>query len=84
MAEDERDPMRELRDGPLHAFSDFHEVDPLPRTSVCTICDDEGNLIYVGIASSNLTGKGLHGRLKSHYQGRRSGDQFCVRSERVR
>jgi hypothetical protein len=23
-------------------------------------------------------GKGLHGRLKSHYQGRRSGDQFCV------
>src|SRR4051794_22220524 len=21
---------------------------------------------------------GLHGRLKSHYQGRRSGDQFCV------
>lgn len=26
----------------------------------------------------NLTGKGLHGRLKSHFQGRRSGDQFCV------
>jgi hypothetical protein len=80
MAEDERDLLRELRDGRVHAFSAFHEVEQLPRTGagVYTIWDGNDNLVYVGIAGRNLTGKGLHGRLKSHYQGRRSGDQFCV------
>src|SRR4051812_40698276 len=78
MADDEL--LRALRDGPLHPFSNFHDVEQLPRTGagVYTIWDEEGTLVYVGIAGRNLVGKGLHGRLKSHYQGRRSGDQFCV------
>jgi len=56
MAEDERDLLRELRDGPLHAFSDFHEVDQLPRTGVCTIWDDDGNLVYVLVRRSQPHG----------------------------
>jgi hypothetical protein len=69
-----------LRNGPLHRFAEFHEIAHLPRTGagVYTIWDDDGELVYVGIAGRNMNGKGLHGRLKSHYQGRRSGDQFCV------
>jgi hypothetical protein len=72
--------LERLRTGVLHRFADFHEIAELPRTGagVYTIWDDDGRLVYVGIAGRNITGKGLYGRLKSHYQGRRSGDQFCV------
>jgi hypothetical protein len=72
--------LERLRTGVLHRFADFHEIAELPRSGagVYTIWDDDGRLVYVGIAGRNITGKGLHGRLKSHYQGRRSGDQFCV------
>jgi hypothetical protein len=77
---DDREWLRTLRDGRRHRFSSFHEVDELPRTGagVYTIWREVGTLVYVGIAGRNISGKGLHGRLKSHYQGRRSGDQFCV------
>jgi Family of unknown function (DUF6308) len=69
-----------LRTGVLHRFADFHEITDLPSTGagVYTIWDEHGQLVYVGIAGRNIAGRGLHGRLKSHYQGRRSGDQFCV------
>jgi hypothetical protein len=72
--------LERLRTGELCRFADFHEIAGLPRSGagVYTIWDDDGRLVYVGIAGRNLTGKGLHGRLKSHYQGRRSGNQFCV------
>jgi hypothetical protein len=72
--------LERLRTGILHRFADFHEIAEPPRSGagVYTIWDDDGRLVYVGIAGRNITGKGLHGRLKSHYQGRRSGDQFCV------
>lgn len=76
----DQDLISALRDGPVHRFADFHDIAELPRTGagVYTIWDDGSQLVYVGIAGRNLAGKGLHGRLKSHYQGRRSGDQFCV------
>lgn len=69
-----------LRHGALHRFVDFHSIEEVPKTGagVYTIWNDQGDLVYVGIAGRNMAGKGLHGRLKSHYQGRRSGDQFCV------
>lgn len=69
-----------LADGALHPFANFHDIAELPRTGagVYTIWDDQGRLVYVGIAGRNIVGKGLHGRLRSHYQGRRSGNQFCV------
>jgi hypothetical protein len=35
-------------------------------------------LVYTGTAGRNPAGKGLGGRLRSHANGRRSGDQFCV------
>jgi hypothetical protein len=77
---DDEELLEALKTGPLHPFADFHEIEDLPRTGagVYTIWSGDGQLVYVGIAGRNITGKGLHGRLKSHYQGRRSGDQFCV------
>ena len=59
--------LKALRIGALHSFSDFHDIEDLPRTGagVYTIWDQDGQLVYVGIAGRNLTGKGLHGRLKS-------------------
>jgi hypothetical protein len=72
--------LEELKGGGLHRFAHFHDIAELPKTGagVYAIWDDKSELVYVGIAGRNIAGKGLHGRLKSHYQGRRSGDQFCV------
>jgi hypothetical protein len=69
-----------LRHGPLNRFADFHDIEEVPTTGagIYTIWNVRGELVYVGIAGRNMAGKGLRGRLKSHYQGRRSGDQFCV------
>src|SRR5687767_8481583 len=69
-----------LRSGRLHPFADLDEIEDLPRTGagIYTIWEQDEQLVYVGIAGRNIVGKGLHGRLKSHHQGRRSGDQFCV------
>jgi len=71
----------QLQDGPLYRFSDYAGLgDTVPRNGagVYTIWDDEGMLVYAGIAGRNPAGKGLSGRLRSHASGRRSGDQFCV------
>jgi hypothetical protein len=43
-----------------------------------TVWDEDGKLVYVGIAGRNPQGAGLASRLRSHASGRRSGDQFCV------
>lgn len=69
-----------LARGPLHRFSEFASATHVPTTGagVYTIWDDDGRLVYVGVAGRNPNGKGLSGRLRSHASGRRSGDQFCV------
>jgi hypothetical protein len=70
-----------LETGPLHRFADFEMVADLPRegAAVYTIWDDEGALVYVGVSGRSATSKtGPWGRLRSHWNGRRSGDQFCV------
>src|SRR3954451_14884739 len=71
----------QLEHGPLHRFADYATltgVIPGSGAGVYTIWDDEGSLIYTGIAGRNPAGKGLASRLRSHHRGRRSGDQFCV------
>ena len=58
----------------------------VPRTGaiVYTIWDRELAFIYAGMSGRALTenskqsGKGPFGRMESHANGRRSGDQFCV------
>ena len=71
----------QLEHGPLHRFADYATlagVIPSSGAGVYTIWDDEGGLVYAGIAGRNPAGKGLASRLRSHASGRRSGDQFCV------
>src|SRR4051794_26562800 len=70
-----------LEHGPLHRFAEYATltgVIPGAGAGVYTIWDDEGGLVYAGIAGRNPAGKGLASRLRSHANGRRSGDQFCV------
>ena len=71
----------QLENGPLHRFADYAtltDVIPGSGAGVYTIWDDAGGLVYAGIAGRNPAGKGLASRLRSHANGRRSGDQFCV------
>ena len=71
----------QLENGELHRFADYSTlaaVIPGVGAGVYTIWDDEGGLVYAGIAGRNPAGKGLASRLRSHASGRRSGDQFCV------
>ena len=71
----------QLEHGSLHRFADYATlagVIPGSGAGVYTIWDDGGELIYAGIAGRNPDGKGLASRLRSHANGRRSGDQFCV------
>jgi hypothetical protein len=78
---DLEDVLGRLQNGPLHRFADFETVADLPRegAAVYTIWDDEGALIYVGVSGRSATSTtGPWGRLRSHWNGRRSGDQFCV------
>jgi len=52
----------ELEHGPLHRFADYATlVDVIPGSGagVYTIWDDEGGLVYVGIAGRNPAGKGI-------------------------
>jgi hypothetical protein len=70
-----------LEHGPLHLFAEYAtltDVIPGRGAGVYTIWDEEGGLVYVGIAGRNPDGRGLASRLRSHASGRRSGDQFCV------
>jgi hypothetical protein len=73
--------LKALESGPAHRFADFatlREVIPGSGAGVYTIWDDHGALVYAGVAGRNPDGKGLASRLRSHANGRRSGDQFCV------
>src|SRR3954452_10668086 len=73
--------IEQLEQGPLHRFVDYATlVDVIPGSGagVYTIWDEDGGLVYAGIAGRNPAGKGLASRLRSHASGRRSGDQFCV------
>jgi hypothetical protein len=73
--------LRTLEQGPLHPFADFETVADIPRegAAVYTIWDDAGALIYVGVSGRSATSRtGPWGRLRSHWRGKRSGDQFCV------
>jgi hypothetical protein len=75
----DRELLAELEGGRLHRFAGFATlVDQVPASGagVYTIWDEEGSLVYVGVAG-NRDGS-LFNRLRSHASGRRSGDQFCV------
>jgi hypothetical protein len=78
--------LAELEFGPLHRFADW------PNSSVATFGAgvyaiwQDSVLIYVGMSGRSIGAEtaradrplGLFTRLKSHADGRRSGDQFCV------
>jgi hypothetical protein len=73
--------LHKLEEGPLYRFADHAGlgwVIPGSGAGVYTIWDNEGGLVYVGVAGRNPSGRGLASRLRSHASGRRSGDQFCV------
>jgi hypothetical protein len=73
--------LAELEVGPAYRFAEHAgrgEVIPASGAGVYTIWDDDGALVYVGVAGRNPSGKGLASRLRSHASGRRGGDQFCV------
>jgi hypothetical protein len=77
----EKDRLAELETGELHRFADYATLGglvPSAGAGVYTIWDEDGSLVYVGVAGRNPDGKGLSSRLRSHASGRRSGDQFCV------
>ena len=56
-------------------FTAFHSLDitAIPKSPGVYLISDGGEIVYVGMARSNL-----HSRLKSHQNGRRSGNQFAV------
>jgi hypothetical protein len=69
-----------LESGPAYRFADFgtlREMIPGSGAGVYTIWDDEGVLVYAGVAGRNPDGKGLASRLRSHASGRRSGSGRC-------
>jgi hypothetical protein len=74
--------LSDLESGPLHRFADFESVAAdLPRTGalVYTIWDDARALIYVGVSGRNPTSQtGPWRRLRAHWTGRRSGNQFAI------
>lgn len=81
----------DLFGGTLHRFADWPNGNIVPAVAagVYTIWDGT-DFLYVGMAGKKITAehidppdepvkaKGLKARLKSHQDGRRSGDQFCV------
>src|SRR5215207_9658113 len=72
----------QLESGPLHRFADFESVaHELPQTgaAVYTIWDEAGALIYVGVSGRQPGQRwGPWVRLRAHWRGRRSGDQFSI------
>ena len=72
--------MHELEHGRLYRFKDW-PIDAVPKEpGVYTVWNEVSAFLYVGIAKKgHLEGKnGLRGRLGSHANGRRGGDQFNV------
>jgi hypothetical protein len=83
----------QLENGSLHRFAEALDPS-LPRVAAgCyTIWDSDGAYLYAGMAGRKMTvasiaaartnplakPSGLLSRLRSHQNGRRSGDQFCV------
>jgi len=75
----------QLTTGNIHWFSDW-PTGEMPRKGavVYTIWNKDFLFIYAGMSGRGLTeaskqsGKGPFGRMESHANGRRSGDQFCV------
>jgi hypothetical protein len=84
-ADEPHDLMTGLESGPLRSFAEWPDPSvPKVAAGVYTIWDGE-HLVYVGMAGRAITadrtdGKptGLWDRLRSHAEGRRSGNQFCV------
>jgi hypothetical protein len=74
-----------LTRGTSYPFSEgLHESLPHSKPGVYTIWR-HAEFVYVGIAGRSLdppleqkSSRGLRDRLRSHYTGRRSGDQFCI------
>jgi hypothetical protein len=78
--------LRDLEFGALHRFRDWRVTSvPAFGAGVYTIWHDQV-LVYVGMSGRSIEAGtaasdrplGLFTRLKSHADGRRSGDQFCV------
>ena len=68
------DCMHELEHGRLYRFKDW-PIDAVPKEpGIYTVWNEESEFLYVGIAGKG----GLRGRLGSHANGRRGGDQFNV------
>lgn len=76
-----------LAHGPLRWFRDWPDASvPTFGAGIYTIWDTDGRFIYVGMSGRSIKAgmvipnkpHGLVTRLRSHAQGRRSGDQFCV------
>lgn len=80
-------PIFALAAAPLYWFRDWpNQAVPQFGAGVYTIWHSDGRLIYVGMSGRSITSEtipkpsphGLHTRLRSHFSGRRSGDQFCI------
>lgn len=78
--------LKDLEFGPEHRFAEWpNALVPRFGAGVYTIWRDSV-LIYAGISGRSISANtvkpdrvhGLFTRLKSHSEGRRSGDQFCV------
>jgi hypothetical protein len=77
--EPEAEVITALLDGPARRFADPIATDvPTSGAGIYTVWDEDGKLVYVGVAGRNPRGAGLASRLRSHASGRHSGDQFCV------
>src|SRR5215467_14312866 len=83
---DARTELAELEFGPLHRFADWpNSIVPTFGAGVYTIWQNS-ILVYVGMSGRSIGAEttrsdrplGLFTRLRSHADGRRSGDQFCV------
>jgi hypothetical protein len=76
-----------LTRGPVYSFADWpNPAVPTFGAGVYTVWHHDGRFIYVGMSGRGMTPdtlrrntpQGMQTRLKSHVNGRRSGDQFCV------
>ena len=59
----------QLEHGPLHRFPEYATlgtVIPGSGAGVYTIWDDEGGLVYAGVAGRNPAGAGFPSRLRRH------------------
>jgi hypothetical protein len=83
--------LHELEAGPAYRFADWpNRLVPMVAAGVYTVWE-QATFVYVGMAGRGLTAEaiqrkraegasptGLFDRLRAHFWGKRSGDQFCV------